>query len=511
MTISILHRLERIVLMFSIFFLPILGLPKRISFVFLSCPPSEFFILLGMGLLIVEWIRFGLDIPKKVNYFIIIFTLWQLLCAAIGTICYQYQNLIIFTEPSRSMMLLSKLGSLGLPMSGEIAENLWLFIRSTKTIIFHSNLIFYGALLVYHLYHSDYQMGFRDFRRAILAMVIVMGSYSFVELIWIKTDSVWARNILECINPYLYDIKTSHGWYPPLLWKGQVRSITSEPSFFGIVSVFFLPFLWSFLYEKKYVSVLLIFYFTFMIFATNARTAIVVSLGELFLLTVSILFVRRRKYTKYVVIILVISGCSFLGNLVDFRAIGLFFPRSATVTMKDTLENQAQSYYSQNIHSLKDKNARSNGARFASIVANLETIKQHPVFGVGTGLTDGYIDANIPEFAYNNPEVRNWSRYLHIFGINNCVFPPLNKYCYEAVKNGIVGLGIFLVPFAYWVIKIFDFKRKYLQNPCYIFPSIALFGQFACWMSNEILTIISGLLLGLLLCNMISLSDGKKE
>jgi hypothetical protein len=44
---------------------------------------------------------------------------------------------------------------------------------------------------------------------------------------------------------------------------------------------------------------------------------------------------------------------------------------------------------------------RSNLARLASITAQIKVGLQHPVFGVGEGLKDGYINDNLPEWANN--------------------------------------------------------------------------------------------------------------
>ena len=486
-----MHKLEKLALLLSIFFLPITGLSKKLTISFFLSYPSETFAATGIVLLIIEHFRFGLSVPKKAKYFILIFTAWQFLCLGVGIVSFSYHELIMI-EKSRFLKIFSMIAAHGIPVSKYIVENLWLFYRSAKMILIDSNIIFYAAFLVYHLYHDNFQEGFRDFRKAVLAMVLIMGAYSLIELCWLKTNNGFAKDLLSAINPYLYDVKSSHGWWPPLLWQGQLRSITREPSFFGIISVFCLPFLWSYLLEKKYLFTVLIFYFTLMIFATNARTAIVVTIAELFLLVLSAFWIKKKDYIKYMVVILSISLCAFLGNLVNVNALFHY-------TSKDTSMNVEQ-YYEKNIQSLSKKNSRSNSARFANLEANINVIKEHPLTGVGTGLIDGYIDDHIPESAYSNNEVRNWSRYLHMLGLTKSEYPALNKYAFEGAKNGIIGLILFLLPYFYLGIQIIKYKNALSINQYDIFLEIALLGQLACWMSNGEFSLVKGFLLGILFC-----------
>lgn len=48
--------------------------------------------------------------------------------------------------------------------------------------------------------------------------------------------------VLREINPHLYEIGHYNGWWPPILWNNGLRSLMEEPSLFGIVSVFLMPF-----------------------------------------------------------------------------------------------------------------------------------------------------------------------------------------------------------------------------------------------------------------------------
>ena len=187
--------------------------------------------------------------------------------------------------------------------------------------------------------------------------------------------------------------------------------------------------------KNKFVSGVLIFYFTLMIAATNARTAVVLVIAEILLL--SIFAVIQKSLLKKFLIILLVSSLAFTANLVDYRQL-LNYGSIDGIS--------AEKYLERNVGSITESNARSNSARLANLIANLETIKQYPVFGVGTGLKDAYIDRNLPEFSYTNYEVRNWSRYMHNEGVLKAGFPPLNKFADIAVQNGLIGLILYFLP-----------------------------------------------------------------
>ena len=99
--------------------------------------------------------------------------------------------------------------------------------------------------------------------------------------------------ILITINRNLYTPEFAHGWWPPLLWKGQVRSFAPEPSFFGIYAAFIIPFLWyRIFYENRKLEFVLLIYFVFMVFMTKARTATVIYFGEVACLILISLWLR---------------------------------------------------------------------------------------------------------------------------------------------------------------------------------------------------------------------------
>lgn len=342
------------------------------------------------------------------------------------------------------------------------------------------------------MYHDDWEKGFYDVRKAVLSLVLLMGAYSFIELLWLKTSLPFSESFLKTINVLLYDPERSHGWWPPLLWWGQLRSLCHEPSYFGIISIFALPFIWSFAFENKVFAYMLIMYYGLMIAATNARTAIIVTLGQFILLIILGVWSRKKDWIKPIIAIFLCIAMGFAFNLVNFKA--LFYNSNSSVV------EDIGKYAENNIVSVTKKDSRSNSVRLANMIANVETIKDFPVFGVGNGLKDAYVDARLPEFSYTNYEVRNWSRYMHNEGVLKSGYPALNKYLDVAVNNGLPGLFLYLVPVFYFIRAFYTLKCKNCIDYRNAMVFVSFIGLLVAQLSNADLIICNGVAWGLMLC-----------
>lgn len=496
MSLELLRKLQKLALFFLILFLPLNSIPKRFAIPGIAGDLSNYFFILGMILLAFEYWKFEFEIDRKAKIFFVTYIVWQLICLAHGLLIYEYNELLTLEQIPKLEFILSKLASYGINIEELTAIKTWLFLRDSKNILLLNNTVFMMCFYIYHIYKNDFTNAFNDVRKAITCLVVLMGTYSAVELLWLKLKLPIAKSLLECVNPYLYDIVIVHGWWPPLLWPNQLRSICREPSFFGIIAVLCLPIIWSLVLEKKYkkICLLVVFYYTFMIAATNARTAIVLTLGELFLLCLFNLFIKSKAYLKSSCLVVVVSVLAFGFNLVDIN--GLLNKNNA---QPKSLSN----YVKSNITSVADTTSRSNNARFASLVANIITIQQYPVMGVGMGLKDAYIDRNLPEFAYNNYEVRNWSRYLRNEGVfKSGGYPALNKYADVAVQNGLIGLLLYLSVVGHLVINLIKKYKFILNDYRAVMLVIAMLGLLAAGMSNAGFIICNGIVWGLLYCKL---------
>lgn len=495
MTIEILHKWQRFMLFGLIITLPLTTIPKAFQIPGLGPSLSDYFFIIGFCLIIYEFIKHKFTIDKKIKNFFIIYVLWQIICLIHGLYTYQFNELLTLDQISKLEIILDKLNFWGITISEELAIKCWLFIRFTKDIIFLNNEVFLIVFYIYHLYKNNFNKGFIDIRNAILCLILIMGTYSFVELLWLKLSLNFAVEILVNINPFLYDPVSNHGWWPPILWGNQLRSICQEPSFFGIVSILSIPILWSYVFENKKRKwiYLLIFYFSLMIFATNSRTAIVITGGELLLL--SCIIVRKKVYIKKIITILLITFLAFSVNLVDYKSV-------FNISNEDEVYlTSIEDYMESNVSSLVDKDSRSNRARLSNLVANINTIIEYPILGVGTGLKDAYIDKNLPDFAYDDYEVmEHWHKLMIEEGVLKSGYPALNKYADVTVQNGIIGLLMYLSVLIYLLYNIFKYKNLLMQDFRIICLIISMIGLLMAQIGNANLINCNGIVWGLLYC-----------
>ena len=507
MTIETLHKWQRIMLFGLIITLPLTTIPKAFQIPGLGSSLSDYFFVVGLLLIVYEFIRYRFVIDKKIKYFFIIYISWQIICLIHGLYFYEFNDLLTLNQISKLEIVLNKLTSLGIVIDELVAIKCWLFIRFAKNILFLNSEVFLLIFYIYHLYESNFNKGFNDIRQAVLWLILIMGSYSFVELLWLKLSLNFCAETLLYINPLLYDPIMSHGWWPPLLWYNQLRSICQEPSYFGIISILSLPILWSYIFDNKKRKwiYLLVFYFSFMIFATNARTAIVVTGGEMFLLLIVCFIMRRKSICKKVIAILLITFLAFSANLVDYKSI-------LNVASEDkSYITSVEGYMENNVASLTNKDSRSNSARLANLITNINTIIEYPVFGVGTGLKDVYLDKNLPEFAYDNDEVVNrWHKYMMEKGVLQSGYPSLNKYADVAVENGIIGLLMYLSIVFYLLYNVFKYRSILLQDYRIICLIISMIGLLMAQISNAALINCNGIVWGLLYCVIESIKSKQK-
>lgn len=508
---------ERITLLLLVLTLPFNGLPKQFFLSFLGRDLTNSFFTLGMSLLVIEYIKYRFYVPKKAVLFFGVFYGWNMFCLVLGLILYPYDQSFMDMQSVRVQQIIQDF----LPFVDNNVQ--WpykiIYFFDTAAPFLRRNMQFcLIAFFVWHLYHNDWKKGFEDIRNSVLALALLLGAYSVIELSWLKFNSKVAENILVFINPHLYAPATNHGWWPPLLWPGRLRSLLREPSYFGILSSFLLPFLWSWIWERshKVFYGFLIGYFCLMIAATNSRTAVSVTAFELLLLIVSAALIRTVDYTRKAVVVLCICVCGFGVNLINFNAIDLkVIPNvSAAEIIQDDSKSKKpadgyilmmpRKYLEDNIGSVISTNKFSNNARLAVVLADLNVIRQHPITGVGQNLNGGYMLDALPDYAYHNAEIKVWIDNIE----NNKkdtyllkdVFPVLNIYTNLGVSCGIIGVLLYIGFIICPLIKVIQYRKNIHGNPYIIFMSISLLGLTLSGFSNNEYANCIGIPVGLLWC-----------
>ena len=475
-----IQAIQKNTLFCAILCLPFSVAPKAITVSGIGQNLLYYPLILGIICFAYEcWQRKKIDIPRKYLMFSYIYIIWQCICTIIGILTYEYYELIDLNQLRKLKLLLMLLSDYDIFLSEIMAIKGWLILRFIKDILKNNILIFGCVFLIYHLYHENWRQGFLDIRRAFLGLVGVLSCYSLIEIAYLR-GNILAADMLSYINPFFYDVASAHGWWPRLLWPGQLRSMFAEPSFFGLVAAAVVPFLFSYILEKTDLKYILIYsFYAFLIFLTKARTATLLFIGELFLLVLCMCFQFRKKISK-IVIILVCSGIAFLFSLVMFSSLTVV---SGITHIEDkAISSEMNTYIEENITSIKN-GQRSNTARYANTVATIKVGIDHPIFGVGTNLTSAYLESNIPDWGKDNDEIKLWSKYLHENGALESDFPILNQFSGVFAQSGFIGLFLYVLPFFYLIVCFV--KQKIYKKGLYsIAIFIAFMGSFASLLGN---------------------------
>lgn len=331
---------------------------------------------------------------------------------------------------------------------------LWIGMREIKGSILDVLYTFGFSFILYQFFKKDSIFYYSLITKAVMAAIMVLSLYSIIELFYLYGNDT-ATYILKVINPLIHPIAVDHGWWPPLLWKGQLRSMFSEPSRMGNYLAFALPFILGkyLLSNKKQVGLcILITFYTVMIFFTRARTAVAVYWGILFLLFLGVLYIHNKDVTRKFICICGISLVSL--------ALSIGFINLSSHKNVERPQVTVASYMEDNIGSLGSSNKRSNGARYALIRSNFATGIEHPILGVGNILNSAYTVHHFNEADLSNHEVQMWVRNYSEQGVLKYSLNAMNEYVSRFAQNGILGLIVYVFPFLYATTKLLKILRE---------------------------------------------------
>lgn len=447
----------------------------------------------------------------------------------IGLYNYPYYDLIInapIIQIEKLPKIMAVLNDLGICVDQKILIAVWMVARVVKGLVLDIVYTFGGAYMIYCWYHENWKDGFKILIKSVLLSSIIIFAYSFIEIFYLAGNES-AKNILSFITPFIHVVNTNHGWWPPLLWKNQVRSVFVEPSFFSIWATFALPFIWYKVFTEKqftikYIIVMALVLFNTLIFLTNARTGVALFCGEFVCLLIYLLFNKEKIiFKKFIVITLCAVGSFIISNyfINNFINNKNLVPTNNSITVEsieyknkddkkivksnviiENHENEitTQKYIEKNLTSIFSLTARSNGARYSTIYANIMIGLDNPILGVGKNLQPAYMPSYFPKFAEKNSEVQNWIKYQKEQGILKAPIPSFCAYSIIFAENGIVGLFCYLIPpiFILWKILSVLYKNRFYFE--YLFLFISLVGILASGFSNTLnITYCYWVLLGL--------------
>lgn len=379
----------------------------------------------------------------------------SLVSLLLGLYTYPYWNLV-FSGPVDQIEKLPKVLSLfeayGINVDSQFIISIWIVVRQIKGIFLEFFWCFGGAYLVYCWYKDNWKTGFKIACWALIASLGIFIVYGIIDAMYLH-GNLWAKNFLVAVNPYIHPIQSNNGWWPPLLWKNQLRSVFVEPSHVGnYLALVFPVLLYYCLKYKNTLSLFLVGCVSFLVVLTKARTAYAMVGGMLLLFVIMVLLLGKNSWRQIVAVFL----AAFIGF---YSGIGFFKSLTSNEKMKQAIT--AEFIIDQNLSSLAASDKRSNGARYALIKCNLRIAVQHPLFGVGSGLGLAYMLENYTDEERNNQEVADWINRSYKYGVfaaGQGYGDAMNEYITRLSNRGIVGLLVFLLPFIYIILRLYKLK-----------------------------------------------------
>ncbi len=467
-----MNRKIRDALFFLIVFTLVLySIPKPIQLNFIGGPVGGKFCVYPLlaGFLYSFWCQYKygnvFSDAKKFLKYIAIYIFVMLLSTVVGLITYPYYDLVLngpVGQIEKLPRVLAFLHAHGIEADAKPLMQAWLCVRQVKGVFMQAFWNFGGAYLMYCWYRSEWKRAFEILLKGTLLSLLPIFAYACVETAYLAGNKN-AAEILKAVNPYLYSIATTHGWWPPLLWKGQMRLVLPEPSFVGNYFAFVLPLLWGAVLTARKKSLLYTGLFATAVIAfcvgmTKARTSYAMLVGMIVLLLLLIIIGKQWKLLKKYVLILCCVGIGF-GAFVGFSGVMIYEKTGVRMEASEI----AGKALDDNLGSLAAGNKRSNGARYALIKSGMRTGLEHPILGVGPGLSQAFIVDHFTEEEAQVGEVSMWIRLQKKYGpmdSHNSVPGALNEYVNRFMNTGILGLGVFLFPFLYVWFLLFKQMRK---------------------------------------------------
>lgn len=250
--------------------------------------------------------------------YIIVYVVTIFISFVQGLYIYPYYDAILagpVQQIDKLPMAQSFLQRLGIFISEQTLLKVWMFARPIKGFIFECFWFFSVPLMIYLWFRKDAHTGIIILHKAVICASVVVCFYGILDVFYLSGSTV-AENILIHVNPFVHNIKSNGTWWPPLLWKGQLRSLFAEPSYYGIFAAFAMPWIWYSLlraeeWKKKVFVCLLFFVFLSGLFLTKARTANALFFGELTLLVIATIWYRKKYFTQNTAVIVILTLFSF--------------------------------------------------------------------------------------------------------------------------------------------------------------------------------------------------------
>ncbi len=426
---------------------------------------TAFIIPLVIILALLTQVVFGHFFIKVKLFLKLFFITWLLLCLSETiAICNFDLSQLIYYQHEFAFVLSEVLKSFGFAVTPYLTKcfSYWcdMVYNSATYLLWTYGVVYW----IYCLYYKNS----RELIRTCFSAGMICFSYIFLYGC-IETCSFygveWATDVLKTCNPYFYPIAYSYNNWPPLLMLGKIhrmRTIFAEPSYMGIYFAFLMPFIWYGFFKAeskvKKLWFLPVFFSFLMMYLTRSRTAYGLTLIQLFITIGIFWWLKHKEYYDDLKKLLV---CCFLAGILANSVTGI------NVTGIDNLKNG------------------SNNVRWGYTVATAKIGLAHPIFGTGSELFNYYVEEYAPDFTKDTKNFRLWVDYFNRDGLR-AAYPQMCEYSTRFAQNGIIGLGIVLIPLAVALHKLRKCLKKRRESfLILVITTISLLGMAATGFSNH--------------------------
>lgn len=329
-----------------------------------------------------------------------------------------------------------------------------LFAVKFVGILLEAFWYFGTAYLIYYWYREDWRRGARIFCNGIIIGLCIFVIYGMIDMLYLMRNQT-AKWLLTVLNPCIYEIGNI---WPPILWENQLRSIFVEPSYVGNYLAVALPIVWLLYLRFSNKKILILdFITTVLAIFTQSRTAYAMIIFTFVCAVLFVIAIKQKYFYRLFIIVTFTIIAFIIGTQIINTSIGV------NPWISSNINRTSSEVVNDNLFSLGDSKQRSNKARYAYMGANLRTFEYYPLLGVGRGLATEY---NIEHFTDEERKIWEISRNINLAEKNgvlhaNILGTALNEYITRLAQNGILGLIVFLFPFAYCffqMLKIIYYK-----------------------------------------------------
>lgn len=433
---SYVKKIERFTILFIMLSLPFVCIPLSWRFPVLGS------VLFYYPIFVITILFLVFQKKDCQNFFlkkyILIGAIWGLLTLVNGILIYPYYGDLNIQE-GRLFRIIQYCSFIDI--NSNLGKMFFMIIRSAK--IFLLDFIC-GPMIMYIVYNCfnclDSREQYKTYRKFVLILILVLMFFAIPEVLYYKFHWQFAREIMVIISGSIQDTSLkSLGWWPPLIWYPQLRSICTEPGLFGSLFGISVPFLLS--YSLEYCNIITLFlycYYNAIAIMAQSRTAFCLLVIHCFTV-LSGVFVFSKANKNFWKILLYLFLGVFLGFF-NFDAIS-----------NDAISNleNVESYYYNTVESVVDSKSRSNPSRLINLKRTINVGLDHCLLGVGTGLKDNYIAEKITVEDCEIQEIKAFYQRVKEEGVLKSGFGNINQYADWFVAQGLIGLIYYLLPVFY--------------------------------------------------------------